>query len=411
MAAQDVGHLARMHEHALDLGRLVRAPQPALEPDIGAPARARPPRGLRHHRRQVAGAKADQRIVAVAQHRHHHLAGLAFGHGARAAGLDDLDQHALVHHPAVAAFGFIRDQPDIGGAVHLLHAYPAIPEPVAQRRRQGLARDQRLGQAGAGRAEFIAALQQQLEERRRAGIGGRLQARQRLHLRIGLADAGREHAAAQPVGAAFHHHAGRGEVVGEGVVDQVAGAKAGGVHGAGGAPPVGVVAVGLVDRAGRLEHVAQLAQRRRVEPAQRRQRALACAQVGLARHRQLGQCRARGQQARIDAIQQFGKVWRLVARMGHLACQGGKERLLADFRRAGFERIEVFWHGQCCRGWQRFALMVERFEKGAETAASGPVASPGSAAVHRYGEHRRARYGPRSRSMRPSQASQRLRRR
>ncbi|MNT61274.1 hypothetical protein D3C72_1989020 [compost metagenome] len=132
MAAQYVGHLPRMHEHALDLGRLVRAPQPAPEPHIGAPARARPLRGLGHHRRQVAGAEADQRIVAVAEHRHHHLAGLAFGHWPRAARLDDLDQHALVHHPAVAALGLVGDQPEIRAAVHLLHAHPALLEPRAQ---------------------------------------------------------------------------------------------------------------------------------------------------------------------------------------------------------------------------------------------------------------------------------------
>src|SRR5579859_1069999 len=40
MAPDDVGDLARVDEHALDLGRLVGAAEPALEAAVGAAARA-----------------------------------------------------------------------------------------------------------------------------------------------------------------------------------------------------------------------------------------------------------------------------------------------------------------------------------------------------------------------------------
>ena len=61
MALDDRRHLRRMHEHALDLRRLVGAAHPALDAHVGAAARRR----AGQQRRQVAGAEADQRIVGV----------------------------------------------------------------------------------------------------------------------------------------------------------------------------------------------------------------------------------------------------------------------------------------------------------------------------------------------------------
>jgi hypothetical protein len=42
MAGDQFGHLLGAHEHALDLGRLVGAAHPALDPHVGAPAGALP---------------------------------------------------------------------------------------------------------------------------------------------------------------------------------------------------------------------------------------------------------------------------------------------------------------------------------------------------------------------------------
>jgi hypothetical protein len=93
VAAHDLGHLARVHEHAAHLGGLVGAAQPALDAHVGAAGRA----GAGQHGRQVAGAEADQRVVGL-QHGDDHLADLAVGHRVAGAGAHDLDDHALVEH-------------------------------------------------------------------------------------------------------------------------------------------------------------------------------------------------------------------------------------------------------------------------------------------------------------------------
>jgi hypothetical protein len=57
----DFGDLARVHEHAAHLGGLVGAPHPALDARVGAARWGR----AGQHGRQVAGAKADERVVGV----------------------------------------------------------------------------------------------------------------------------------------------------------------------------------------------------------------------------------------------------------------------------------------------------------------------------------------------------------
>ena len=61
MAAHDLAHLPRRDEHGAHLGALVGAAHPALDAHVGAAAGAR----AGQHRRQIAGAEADQRIVLV----------------------------------------------------------------------------------------------------------------------------------------------------------------------------------------------------------------------------------------------------------------------------------------------------------------------------------------------------------
>ena len=75
-------------------------------------------------------------------------------------------------------------------------------------------------------AQLVGLLEDDLEERRRADVAVRLQVGHRLHLLLGLADAAREHRAAQRVRAGLEHRARRREVVGEAVVDEVAAAEA-----------------------------------------------------------------------------------------------------------------------------------------------------------------------------------------
>ena len=103
MALGDLGDLLGMHEHALDLGRLVGAAEPALDAHVGAPARAR----AGQHGRQVAGRQPDHRIVAV-ERGDDDLADLAVGHGIAGAGPHDLQDHALVDDHALRAPGSRR---------------------------------------------------------------------------------------------------------------------------------------------------------------------------------------------------------------------------------------------------------------------------------------------------------------
>ena len=99
MPRDDRRDLRRMHEHSLHLGRLVGAPHPALDAQVGAAAGAR----ARQHRGQIAGAEADQRIVGVEERRHDDFADLARRDRIAGAGAHDLDQHAFVDRPAPRA--------------------------------------------------------------------------------------------------------------------------------------------------------------------------------------------------------------------------------------------------------------------------------------------------------------------
>ena len=114
MALGDLGDLLGMHEHALDLGGLVGAAEPALDAHVGAPARAR----ARQHRRQVAGGEADHRVVAV-EGGDHHLADLARRHRIAGARPHDLDDHALVDDHALERRALVGDDAEVGGGVGL----------------------------------------------------------------------------------------------------------------------------------------------------------------------------------------------------------------------------------------------------------------------------------------------------
>src|SRR5829696_9703132 len=74
MAPPDLGHLLGAYEHALDLRGLIGAAHPALDAQVGAPARAR----AGERRREVAEREADLRVMRI-EVRDHDLADIALG--------------------------------------------------------------------------------------------------------------------------------------------------------------------------------------------------------------------------------------------------------------------------------------------------------------------------------------------
>src|SRR5215470_1776110 len=98
MALDDLRNLRRMHEHPLDLGRLVGPPQPALESRVRTAAGGH----ARNHCGQIARPEADQGIVDVAEHADDDFADLAGRDGVTGSRANDLDQHPLVDDKALA---------------------------------------------------------------------------------------------------------------------------------------------------------------------------------------------------------------------------------------------------------------------------------------------------------------------
>ena len=214
--------------------------------------------------------------------------------GSPVPGMDQLENDPLVDHHAFAklalrARALISDDADIRGAVALQHAEPAAAEFGAQRRRQGFRPDQRLLQRGNVAALARRAVEQDLEEGRRPDIADRPQIGDRAQLLLGLAGAGRDHRAAERLGAALDHRARRGQMIREGVVHEIAGAKPGGEEGPREAPVIRPPALRFVDRPGRHEDPSEGRYRRRRQAAKRRVLPLQLDQFGFAGQRQFGQ--------------------------------------------------------------------------------------------------------------------------
>jgi hypothetical protein len=159
-----------------------------------------------------------------------------------------------------------------------------------------------------------------------------------LELLVRVADAGRDHRAAQRARAAVEDPAARRQVVGEAVVDQVAGTETRGMERALGAPETAARRLQLVDRAGRGEEARRRAGR---QTAEGRRFRLQRDQVRLAGHRESRQGRAVGHRRRVDAVQNAREAGRRLLGVGQLALQRGHERRLALLRAACFEIVEV----------------------------------------------------------------------
>ncbi len=105
---------------------------------------------------------------------HHDLADLPFRHRIARSRRDDLDDQVLVDHHAGPRGGLVGDDAELGDGVGLVSVDAALLHPGLQRGREGRAGDQRLLDGRDGPSGRIPRLDQDLEEIRRAAIGGGL---------------------------------------------------------------------------------------------------------------------------------------------------------------------------------------------------------------------------------------------
>ena len=118
--------------------------------------------------------------------------------------------------------------------------------------------------------------------------------RDRLELLLGIAGSGGDDRTAERVRARLHHEAAGGEMIGEGIVHDVARPEAGGEQRARRTPAILRLAFRLEDRPGRHQQPPHSSRRRDVEAAERRVFLLPRQQLGLAQHRQRGERGPRG---------------------------------------------------------------------------------------------------------------------
>src|SRR5581483_6957820 len=119
MTLADFSNLLRANEHALDLGGLIGAAHPALDPHVGAAAGA----PARKRGAEVTDRKAYPGMVGI-ERGYDDLADFALAHRIAGAGLDDFEDQILIHHQAFTRRSLVGNQAEIGGAECLkrLHA-------------------------------------------------------------------------------------------------------------------------------------------------------------------------------------------------------------------------------------------------------------------------------------------------
>ena len=339
MSAKDFGDLVGMHEHAAHLGRLVGAPHPSADAQVGAPARARTGK----HRGQVAGGEAHQRIVRI-EGCNYNFADLAVGKRFAAAGPDDLDQHLLARDQPFARLALVGDDSQLGGAVGLVCRDSARLEERAHYRHEGLARHQRALDRRRRERELVAFLEDQLEERRRADVARRLEVGDGARLHLGLSNAARDHRAAEVMQPRLEHASRGREVVGKTVEHHVSRREPRGDERSRRVPEIGAPALGLVDRAGRDEDARKARWRSRVEAAEGSRRLLQRDELGLAGDRQRRQRSSTGDRGGIDIGECVAIERGVGLRVRHLRGQPRKEIALALGGRAGLQRIVAPCH-------------------------------------------------------------------
>ena len=133
------------------------------------------------------------------------------------------------------------------------------------------------------------------------------------------------------------------QMIGEGIVHDVAGAEAGGIKRARRTPPILALPFRLEDRPRRHQQALHLARWRGVEAAERRELLLQRRNVGFVQYRQLGERGARCHRFRIDAGKMLGPTWRVHRARNDLR-QRGELLALALSRIAGFQCVVVIGH-------------------------------------------------------------------
>ena len=189
MTPDDFGDLRGVHEHPLDLGRLVGPAQPSFEAHVRTPARGWIRHRFRQHGGQVAGAEAHQRIVRV-ERRDDHFSDFSGGNRIAGAGPEDFDDDPFVDHQPRARDRFIGDAAEVGRSVYLVTADATRGERVAQTGRERFAGNERLGQRRYVGTDLIGLVQDDFQKRRSPDIAGGFQVGDRLYLHFGLSGAG-----------------------------------------------------------------------------------------------------------------------------------------------------------------------------------------------------------------------------
>ena len=134
-------------------------------------------------------------------------------------------------------------------------------------------------------------VEQDLQEVRRAGIGGRTQVLDQVELLLGVARPSRDHRAANRARAAVEDESARRQVIRKRVQNDIARAQSGGIKAACCAPGVLVSRFGLVDRSRRREQPPEPLDRIGDETTEGRRRLLPRRQFRLAQDRQACQVR------------------------------------------------------------------------------------------------------------------------
>ena len=340
-----------MHKHAADFGRLVSPPQPALDARVGAPGRTR----ATQHRRQVAGAKANERIVRV-QCRDHHFTHFTVLHRVTGAGPHDLDNHIFIQDQSLSGRSLIGDRAQISGCITLITCNAALGKPVPQGWRKGLTAKHGFLDARQCHTHLMRLVDNDFQKARCPNIARRLQFAHGLHLLLCLAGTARENGATERVGAGFHHGASGHKVVAEAVVNQFTWTKTRRKHGARHAPIVFGRSFRLINRARAGKHARHpLAKADRAEAAKHIAAAagpaglLARQQFMLARDGQRRQGRPTGHRGRVDVLQNLMKGGRRIPGMGHLSRQCRHQGSFTRRVVARFQRIVMFNHVSSCK--------------------------------------------------------------
>ena len=189
-------------------------------------------------------------------------------------------------------------------------------------------------------AELDRLVEEDVEKRRRADVDVRAKPCDHLHLELGLTDSSGKHRASNRPRAAFEHRTGRREVIGEGIVDEIALAHPGREERARHAKRVGAARRRLEDRTRGREHVRVVSDRAGCQTSERWRFGLHRHQLRLPDNGQRRQRAAVRHCLRIDSIEETRDGGG--AHCGsQVVAESRKQLRLTCFRVACFEGVVV----------------------------------------------------------------------